>query len=343
VHLIPSVEQSHPKLRGRIRRRFRGLGRLSPALFVFSLIAGALAGCVPPQEHTQTVSDRDKWKASTRTLENENTQLRDVLDKWIQSHKALEKRVRNLSARPSRNSKKTEQENRKLKKRVRNYERETEILEARVQNLKEDRDVFRNWYRIYRQRFNQAVLREQRLQRKSKVYERMVKNLEKEVSKGQLKLEEVQGRLTVSVAGQIVFEPGGVVVNPSGRAVLDKLAKLLKGITDKRIQVEGHTDNLPVRPESGRRYRNNWELSTLRAAAVVRYLHEKGGVDPTLLSSAGYGPYQPVATNETSAGRRKNRRIEIVLTPLPKRTITRPLNSGDSSAQGPAASPSTAQ
>jgi chemotaxis protein MotB len=219
-------------------------------------------------------------------------------------------------------------------------EREITSLEARNQSLKEDRDAFRSWYQIYRQRFNQAIRREQRLKRKSKVYERMVKNLETEVEKGSLKLQEAQGRLTVSVLDRIVFNAGRVEINPAGKSVLDKLGKLLKGISDKRIQVEGHTDNLPVRLTSSKRYRDNWELSTLRAAAVVRYLHENGGVDATLLSAAGYGPFQPVATNETPEGRRKNRRIEIVLTPLPKRTLTQNPASGAPVSQASPASPS---
>ena len=189
--------------------------------------------------------------------------------------------------------------------------------------LEEDREALQDWYKIYRRRYRQAVLREQRLQRKSKVYERMVKNLESDVEKGNLNLQEAQGRLTVSVLDKIVFAPGGLEISPEGKVVLKKLANLLKGLTGKRIQVEGHTDALPVRPMADRRYRDNWELSTLRASAVVRFLQEAGGVDPTLLSAVGHGPFQPVATNATPEGRRKNRRIEIVLTPLPKRTITR--------------------
>ena len=304
-----------------------------------------MGGCVPAQEHTQTVSDRDKWKASTRALENENTQLRDVLDKWIKAHKVLEERVNRFSGiglLPGRGPREIRQEFDQLKKQVERYTREIAILEAKTQRLEEDRDAFRNWYDIYRRRFQQAALREQRLQRKSKVYERMVKNLETEVEKGNLKLEEAQGRLTVSVLDRIVFAPGGLKISPEGKTVLKKLAQLLKGLTGKRIHVEGHTDSQPVRPMADRRYRDNWELSTLRASAVVRFLQKTGGVDPTLLSAVGYGPFQPIATNDTPEGRRKNRRIEIVLTPLPKRTITRTPSPDGSAAPGPdASSPTT--
>jgi chemotaxis protein MotB len=303
------------------------------------LIAGVLAGCVSSGEYDQAVADRNKWKASSQTLTAENQKIRDVVDQWVKAYNAKERKLNELSNLVSGDPRALLEKLEKLEKRVEAYEQDVQILEARNQSLQEDRDTFRNWYQIYQGRYNQAVRREQGLRRKSKVYEGMVKNLEKEVRAGNLKLEEIQGRLTVSVLDKIVFNAGGVDINPAGKAVLDKLAKLLKGITDKRIQVEGHTDNVPVRPRASLRYKDNWELSTLRAASVVRYLHEKGGVDPTLLSSVGYGPYQPVTTNKTPEGRRKNRRIEIVLTPLPKKKIAEA--PGGSTAPGPNAPPAS--
>lgn len=330
---------SGPRRRSRLRPA--GLRRLSPAWLLSPLLAAALAGCVSAEDYNRAVSDRDRWRASVRVLEGENRKVREALDEWIKAHNALQERLKTLPPQrpPAGPPKEGREEVGRLKQSVEKYERETANLEAQVQRLTEDRDAYRNWYQIYRERFSQALLREQRLQRKSKVYERMVKNLEKEVSQGQLKLQEIQGRLTVSVLDKIVFDAGGVDINPAGKAVLDKLANLLKGITDKRIQVEGHTDNLPVRPTAGRRYRDNWELSALRAAAVVRYLQEAGGMDPTLLSAVGYGPFQPVATNDTPEGRRKNRRIEIVLTPLPKKTISDAAAPEGAAPRGPEPSP----
>ena len=321
----PTLEpmKTNPKRRG--RRPWAGLRRLSPALLALLAVAGGPAGCISTEDYNQVVAERNKWRTSALDLDTRYKHLRAVLDDWIKAHKVLEERVKRFSVtrRSAVVPRDTRREIDRLKKQVERYTREIAILESKAQRLEEDRDAFQNWYKIYRRRYRQAVLREQRLQRKSKVYERMVKNLESDVEKGNLKLQEAQGRLTVSVLDKIVFAPGGLEISPEGRVVLKKLANLLKGLTGKRIQVEGHTDALPVRPMADRRYRDNWELSTLRASAVVRFLQEAGGVDPTLLSAVGHGPFQPVATNETPEGRRKNRRIEIVLTPLPKRTITR--------------------
>ncbi len=285
-------------------------------------LTACLTGCVTEEQLTKVSTDRNQWKRHSRILEGENKELRGVLDEWIQAHNVLQKQVKKLSApKPPVMPKVDQKEHNTLKLQLQQYENEKEKLEGEFQTLKEDRDAYRKHYKIYKQRYQKAIRRAQRLQRKSKVYERIVKNLETEVEQGQLKLQEVEGRLTVSVIDKIVFKPGGVEISSEGKKVLKKLAELLKGLSGKRIQVEGHTDSLSVHPTAGHRYRNNWELSTLRAAAVVRYLQTAGGVDPTLLSAVGYGPFQPIASNNTAKGRRKNRRIEIVLTPLPNRSI----------------------
>jgi chemotaxis protein MotB len=90
----------------------------------------------------------------------------------------------------------------------------------------------------------------------------------------------------------------------------------LKDISDRRIMIEGHTDNVPLSPKLQKIYGSNWGLSALRATSVVRYLQEEGGIDPRLLGATGYSMYRPFRENDSSEGRQANRRIEIILTPL---------------------------
>lgn len=99
---------------------------------------------------------------------------------------------------------------------------------------------------------------------------------------------------------------------------MDKVIEILKDIKDKRIQIEGHTDNVRIYSSLKTRFPTNGELSTARATQVARYLQEDGGINPQNLSATGYSEYQPVASNDKEEGRRKNRRIEIVLLPLMK-------------------------
>jgi chemotaxis protein MotB len=86
---------------------------------------------------------------------------------------------------------------------------------------------------------------------------------------------------------------------------------VLASHTNRQIHVIGHTDDVPIR----RRFVSNWELSTARATAAVRFLQEKAAVDPTRLGALGYGEFHPVAPNTSAEGRAKNRRIEIVVLP----------------------------
>jgi chemotaxis protein MotB len=128
----------------------------------------------------------------------------------------------------------------------------------------------------------------------------------------------MKNRLTMTMVDKIIFPSGSAEISKAGKKVLDKVVSILKDVKDKRIQVEGHTDNVPIVSDLKNKFPTNWELSTARATEVVRYLQETGGIEPQLLSATGYASYQPVAPNETDAGRHKNRRIEIVLLPLLK-------------------------
>jgi chemotaxis protein MotB len=103
-----------------------------------------------------------------------------------------------------------------------------------------------------------------------------------------------------------------VSLRPESRALLDKVATLVEEFPEADVRAEGHTDSIPV--SSASRWSSNWELSAARAAAVVRYLQDKG-IAPERLASTGYSFYRPVASNDTPEGRAANRRIEITLEP----------------------------
>lgn len=158
----------------------------------------------------------------------------------------------------------------------------------------------------------------EQLEKTTKTYQELAKKLEKEIQEGQIEITEMKNRLTVTMVDKIIFPSGSAEISKKGKEVLDKVITILKDVKDKRIQVEGHTDNVPIVSKLKERFPTNWELSTARASEVVRHLQESGGLDPKLLSSTGYSEYQPVASNDTEEGRRKNRRIEIVLLPLLK-------------------------
>ncbi len=150
------------------------------------------------------------------------------------------------------------------------------------------------------------------LEKKSHEYEALATSLRDEIKSGKIELSELRGRMVVKMKDKILFSSGSVKIAKEGQAALGKVAEALKGVEGKHIRVEGHTDNVPVDPKGP--FPSNWELSSARALEVVKLLADDG-VPPGLLSAAGYGEFQPVASNATPQGKSLNRRIEIVLVP----------------------------
>ena len=126
-------------------------------------------------------------------------------------------------------------------------------------------------------------------------------------------ISKLQGKLTVNILDRILFDSGEADLKPDGGTVLRKVAAVLAQHPNLKIHVIGHTDNVPIRPSARSRFPTNWELSTARANAAVRFLCEKAGVDPRRLGAVGYGEFRPVADNATAEGRAKNRRIAITI------------------------------
>jgi len=119
----------------------------------------------------------------------------------------------------------------------------------------------------------------------------------------------------VKIVDRIIFPSGETDLSENGMKVLTKVGGILKQTRDKRIKVEGHTDNVPIHPNLKSRFDSNWELSVTRATNVVRFLTEEVGVNAGSLEASGFGEHRPIATNKTRRGRAKNRRIEIRLLP----------------------------
>jgi chemotaxis protein MotB len=153
-----------------------------------------------------------------------------------------------------------------------------------------------------------------------KTYKALIDEMKKEIDEGNIEITNLRGELSVNVLDKILFDSGKTVIKPEGLEVLTRVGDILKDVKDKRIVVEGHTDNVPISPALRSRFPTNWELSTARAVVVVRYLQEKVGIDPSLLWAAGLSEYHPVADNATAEGKARNRRIEIILKPMPQPT-----------------------
>lgn len=147
-----------------------------------------------------------------------------------------------------------------------------------------------------------------------KQYEALNQQLKSEIQADQVQIKQLKDRLVVTFVDEILFASGSAEVGVQGRAALDKAVPTLAPLTGHWIEVQGYTDNEPIGPALKARYPSNWDLSTARATDVVKHLQAKG-VDPRNLVAEGFSEYQPVASNATPEGRKKNRRIDIVLRP----------------------------
>ena len=141
-----------------------------------------------------------------------------------------------------------------------------------------------------------------------KISSRVEKGLSPLIDKKLVKIKKNDLWIEIEIKSSILFASGSATLASKAKPVLRKVAKIL-GDFDNQIQVEGFTDNVPIDTEE---FPSNWELSAFRAASVV-HLFSNAGVPPKRLSAVGYGEFKPIAKNNTPQGRRKNRRVNIVV------------------------------
>ncbi|WP_397364408.1 OmpA family protein [Olleya sp. R77988] len=128
-----------------------------------------------------------------------------------------------------------------------------------------------------------------------------------------LTVEQRNGKVYVSMENKLLFQSGSWAVGTQGRQAVQQLAVVLGDNPEIAVLIEGHTDNAPYSPNGN--IKDNWDLSTKRATAIVSILQENANIKADNLTAAGRGEYTPIASNTTPEGKAKNRRIEVILTP----------------------------
>ncbi|MFV0531306.1 MAG: OmpA family protein [Flavobacteriales bacterium] len=139
-----------------------------------------------------------------------------------------------------------------------------------------------------------------------------VKNALKSYEGKGLTVEEKEGKIYISMENKLLFASGNWVVGEQGVTALKHLSEILKNEPDLNILIEGHTDNVPFNGVTT--VKDNWDLSVMRATSITKIL-EKNGVSSIQMTAAGRSEYLPIADNNSSEGKAKNRRVEIILTP----------------------------
>ncbi|MEO5501694.1 MAG: flagellar motor protein MotB [Ginsengibacter sp.] len=143
----------------------------------------------------------------------------------------------------------------------------------------------------------------------------LTNNLTRSLSREEMQdvdVKVLKGVVYISLSDNMLYKSGSYEISDMAGSTLSKIAKIITDYKDYDVLIEGNTDNVPI---SKPNIRNNWDLSTLRASSVVQALQNNYGVDPKRLTAGGRGEYNPIANNDSPAGKTKNRRTEIIITP----------------------------
>ena len=143
----------------------------------------------------------------------------------------------------------------------------------------------------------------------------LTNNLTRSLSREELKEVDVQvlkGVVYISLADNMLYKSGSYEISDRAAETLSKIAKIITDYKDYDVLIEGNTDDVPISREN---IRNNWDLSCLRASSVVQCLQNQYGADPKRLTAGGRGEYNPLTNNNTEAGKQRNRRTQIIITP----------------------------
>jgi len=244
-----------------------------------SLSLVLLSACVSSGKYDEAVADLDKTRKSLGSTQEELSASAAELDK---TRKSLGNTQEELSTSAS--------ELDKTRKSLGSTQEELSASKAEIATLSKI---------------------EAETKRRNEIYAQFVNRLQSMIDGGQLTVSIDAGRIVINLPNNVLFNSGSANLNSEGQEALSQIGGVLKQFSDRRFQIEGHSDNVPIKSA---RFPSNWELSTARALAVVHLLTEMG-VTPENVSAAGFGEFRPRADNETEEGKQLNRRIEIVMLP----------------------------
>lgn len=310
---------------------------------MLSLMAG---GCVSQSTYDFLRADYDKVSLENRTSQEKVQELTadleaerqrsmellsraDALQADLEETSArLRQRTAELEAEMAAERQAADERMRKLSEEIAKARAEgSEQVSAMEAQLAEARERANRREEAAQQELSrvreQAELASRKLNELTETYDGLVQSLKSEIEEKSVAISQSLGRIQIDLFDQVLFDSGSAELNRKGQEVLRKVAGILKKTKDRRVLVEGHTDNQQISERLQARFPTNWELSTARAVTVVRFL-ESEGVPPKIMAAAGASFHRPVASNNTATGRSRNRRIEISLIP-DQPTATKPV------------------
>lgn len=236
-----------------------------------SLLVVMLSGCVTQSTFDAMQADRDRTASTLKQTEQKVIDLEAALKNEQARAKALAGKIADLELAVGQ----SETDKTALERALADLKRRKESTEARVAEFKALLDKFKSL-----------------------------------IDSGKLKVTIREGRMVVELATDILFPSGSASLSKDGKAAIIEVAGLLTSIADRKFQVEGHTDNVPMKGA----YTSNWELASARSLTVLHAMVD-AGLPAGRISAASFGDSRPTTSNDTPVGKAANRRIEIVVVP----------------------------
>ncbi len=276
-------------------------GRVLISLLMLSL----LTACgIPRDQHQELVEQLEQRNAAYAELQQEREQLQKEKADLQQSMQDTEESLRaDISTLENRLD--------ALEERRESLQAELDEANATISMFEDETGGLATALKVTKQDIEELRKERARALERLRDYRELAKRLASMVESGQLAVKVRNGKMVIELPNAVLFDPGKTDIKEDGREALVQVADALKTVEDRQFLVAGHTDNVPIQVSG---FDSNWELSTERAVEVLQLLQD-AGVDPQQLAAAGFGEYEPIASNQTEAGRAQNRRTEIVLMP----------------------------
>ncbi|MBI5546713.1 MAG: OmpA family protein [Deltaproteobacteria bacterium] len=261
------------------------------------VLAALLSGCVTQGTYDALQKDRDTLKADLDRTKAESAETQERLEK---ASRELSERIARVQA--------------ELEKTV--IERDSIAktkagLESDLSTMLKDKSRLQASVEEMKTALAELSRRKAEADARLAEFKGLLNRFKSLIDAGKLQVKMVDGRMVVALASDVLFASGSSKLSKDGEAAIAEVAQLLAEIPDRKFQVEGHTDNVPIKSAQ---YPSNWELAAARSLTVVKTMVE-AGLPPDRISAASYGEFKPAKANDSSEGKASNRRIEIVVMP----------------------------
>jgi chemotaxis protein MotB len=276
--------------------------RIFTTLALICIGAMLLPSCIVSKKKYLAATQRaDKEHADNLELQKKLAQQTDI-NRWLNNaNKELNNRIARL--KDSINN---------LEGNVRSLNNKVATLGSENQSANQELSSTKEKIAEQRRRLEQLQALIDQQQKATEALRKKIADALVGFNSSELTVTMKNGKVYISMQESLLFPSGSAEVNPKGKEALSKVATVLNTSKDINVDVEGHTDSLPIHTV---KYADNWALSTARATSIAHVLIDEYKVTPARLIASGRSEYDPVATNSTPEGRAKNRRTEIILEP----------------------------